>query len=369
MKRIFLTSGLVLCMACPAFADLTPATVGNTGNGLVYPIGQNDGATATQLGGAQVDGACVEPAMGVYSGSTTLRAKWTADPFKIIYKAGTTGSTHGNNFSQTQPNTATDNLVVVDTLNYDDAPGDARAANTFSIYGYHFDTTQGWLSDRTIYGSTADNTTSVQYVPETSLGARYNVSNDTILTAKWAPDTYTVTYNCGTGLGSPNGDASVTATYDAAFTWKDNSDASDCHKQGYYFTGWTCTVAAAATTNNTAKTLITNGGVSCSGHVCTGTAYAGEYDSSDSNAQAPNYWNVAYLNNGAAISCAAQYAANTITLHYDSDGGSAVADGECVYDSSITLPANPTKTGYTFAGWEVSDAANAQQTPESGLAD
>jgi uncharacterized repeat protein (TIGR02543 family) len=39
------------------------------------------------------------------------------------------------------------------------------------------------------------------------------------------------------------------------------------------------------------------------------------------------------------------------TVTYDSQGGSAVANGTYATGSSITLPAAPTRSGFTFAGW------------------
>jgi len=43
---------------------------------------------------------------------------------------------------------------------------------------------------------------------------------------------------------------------------------------------------------------------------------------------------------------------NQYTISFDTDGGSAVADIKQDYDSVITPPANPTKTGYEFNGWD-----------------
>ena len=45
------------------------------------------------------------------------------------------------------------------------------------------------------------------------------------------------------------------------------------------------------------------------------------------------------------------YNRNDVTLTFDSQGGSAVSSITKKFGQSITMPANPTKTGYTFAGW------------------
>jgi hypothetical protein len=43
---------------------------------------------------------------------------------------------------------------------------------------------------------------------------------------------------------------------------------------------------------------------------------------------------------------------NQYTIHFNTDGGSAIADITQDYDTAITAPANPKKVGYTFTGWD-----------------
>ena len=47
----------------------------------------------------------------------------------------------------------------------------------------------------------------------------------------------------------------------------------------------------------------------------------------------------------------AKWAVNQYTLTFDTNGGSAIAPITQDYGTAITAPADPTKTGYTFAGW------------------
>ena len=335
MKKLFLTSGIIACMACPAFAttgftpsDLDTDTYTGTG-GTSY--------TPAQSGQTTVTNGCVTGNIGTYSGSTSFIAQWQADPYKIIYKAGTTGSTHGHDFTQTQPNTATSGLVVVDSIVYDDDPGNAKAADTFSIYGYHFDTTNGWASDRTIWSSTPapTNTTAAHYAPGSSLGTAYNVTSDTILTARWAADTYTVEYSCdgGDADGLGTAPASHTATYDSQFTFRGNKDDESCHKNGYHFDHWDCgnIVGNHATANDP-----------------TGDRAYGNHPG-DTVA----VWEYAGLTDSATITCNAVYAKNVVALTWgDSMDNTTYAGGTtCTYDENIVLPETPTKTGYTFTGW------------------
>ena len=52
------------------------------------------------------------------------------------------------------------------------------------------------------------------------------------------------------------------------------------------------------------------------------------------------------------ITLVAEYKVNQYTISFDTNGGSDVASITQDYGSEITAPANPTKVGYTFKGWE-----------------
>lgn len=55
---------------------------------------------------------------------------------------------------------------------------------------------------------------------------------------------------------------------------------------------------------------------------------------------------------GEAASCTIPASENTLTVTFEENGGSAVTDITGLsYNATITAPAAPTKTGYTFAGW------------------
>jgi len=59
----------------------------------------------------------------------------------------------------------------------------------------------------------------------------------------------------------------------------------------------------------------------------------------------------------ADITLTAAWTENTYTVTFDTDGGSAVASATVKEGATVAKPADPTKEGYTFAGWFVGESA------------
>lgn len=134
------------------------------------------------------------------------------------------------------------------------------------------------------------------------------IKADTVIYAKWIPNTYTVVYNANGGSGTT---ASSSHTYDVAKALTANGFS----KNGYTFAGWATSPGGTA-------------------------VYANSQSVTNLSAV-----------NSATVNLYAVWAAEAYDIDYELDGGAAInPDSYTIQSSAITL-ANPTKTGYTFTGW------------------
>ena len=111
MKRIFLTSGLVICMACPAFATVDLDASGNA---------------------AGYTNECVEPVLGVYEADAQnpvqLEAKWTANTSGAITLVSSIYPS--NNHSQTALYTGANSDGLTTATPFSAAPSVGRATSS-----------------------------------------------------------------------------------------------------------------------------------------------------------------------------------------------------------------------------------------------
>ena len=137
------------------------------------------------------------------------------------------------------------------------------------------------------------------------------------LYAQWTGNSQTISYAAGTG-GSGSAPSSPTSVlYGSTFT----TPANTYTRSGYTFAGW-------------------NDG---------STTYAA---------------GVTYPSSGTVagpVTLTATWTATTLTVTYDSQGGSAISSGSTTVGGSISAsPGTPTRTGYTFNGWFVASSGGSQ---------
>ena len=154
--------------------------------------------------------------------------------------------------------------------------------------GYDFG---GWFDNEGLTG------TAVTQITKGTTGAK-------TLYAKWTPTQYTITYNLNGG--------SIEGTNPANYTIE-SADITLINptKIGYTFAGWTGTGLEEAAKSVT----IAKGSMGNRSYTAT--------------------WTI-----------------NQYTITFDTKGGSEVAAITLDYGAEVTAPADPTKNGYTFGGWD-----------------
>ena len=130
------------------------------------------------------------------------------------------------------------------------------------------------------------------YLDENEFNFDTPVTKDLTLTAKWTANQYTITFDTDGGSAI----APITQDYGTDITAPANPT-----KNGYTFAGWTPAIPETMPAEN--------------------------------------------------LTVTAQWRINQYTITFDTDGGSAIAPITQGYGTAITAPADPTKNGYTFVGW------------------
>ena len=180
-------------------------------------------------------------------------------------------------------------------------------------------------------------------------------------TAQWTPNTYMVAFDANGGDGSWCGQM-------------DNGEAISAPtvtKTGYDFDGWEPSVAATVSDDvtYTAKwklktytaTLSLNGGDGEGSAVVeygtkvgniaeptrTGHTFAGWFTAAEGGEPVDGEMLVT-----SDMELFARWTVNSYTLTFDSNGGSEVAPITQDYGTAVTAPADPTRAGYNFAGWQ-----------------
>ena len=182
------------------------------------------------------------------------------------------------------------------------------------------------------------------------------VTADLTLTAKWQINRYTITFDTAGGSEVP----SITQDYGTAITAPANPT-----KTGYTFAGWDKTIPSTMPAENitlTARWTVNqytitfkpeNGGqdivikqdygtaiTAPANPTKTGYTFAGWDRESPTAMPAEN------------MTITARWQVNQYTITFKPENGGQDIVIKQDYGTAITAPANPTKTGYTFAGWD-----------------
>ena len=195
------------------------------------------------------------------------------------------------------------------------------------------------------------------------------ITGNKTLYAKWNINSYTVTFvsnggsevasqtkNYNTKASKPTNPTRTGYTFDAWYTDTGLTAAYDFNTR---ITG-NITLYAKWNINSYAVSFNSNGGTSVSSQTVvyntkasvptaptkTGYTFGGWYTTSG---LATEYdFNTPITGNKTLY---AKWNINSYTVTFNSNGGTAVATKTVNYNSTVTRPSNPTKTGYTFGGW------------------
>ena len=211
--------------------------------------------------------------------------------------------------AQTRANTSGEEFVTLNatfsainyTIGYDLAGGSVASANPTT---YTIESSAITLNNPTKPGYTFAGWTGTGLAePTTSVTIAAGSTGDLAYTATWTPTVYNIVYTMDGGTATPANPTTYTIETED-FTLTNPS------KTGYTFKGWKLNGEGDALMTVTIEQGST-------GHL----AYTAT-------------WQV-----------------NQYTITFNSDGGSAVDPITQNYGTTVTLPADPTKSGYNFAGW------------------
>ena len=181
-------------------------------------------------------------------------------------------------------------------------------------------------------------------------------AEDMTVKAQWQINKYTITFDTDGGTAI----APITQYYQSAIT-----KPSDPTKEGCSFSGWDKDIPALMPAENmTIKALWSVGKYTITFDTDGGTAIApisqdyGTTVTAPANPTKTGYtfvgWDKAVPSTMPAgnVVIKAQWQINQYTITFDTDGGTTINPITQDYNTAITKPSNPTKTGSSFAGWD-----------------
>ena len=292
--------------------------------------------------------------------ATTLYAQWASASGSLIY------NTQGGSSAPSTQNGTQGTTTSVDSTE------PTKSGYTFA----------GW------------NTLSTGLGTDYPAGSTFTFTSAPVtLYARWTPVLYTLTYN---GNGKSVAPAATSAASGQSVTlgsptanpgyscsgWSTSSSGSPTVSSPYTMPGQNTTLYAVCTPNSYSVAYNLNGGTT--GSIANGTAnYLANYTTNNGSAfQKTNYdlvgWTTSVDVSGdptgtrytlggsfsmpaSNVTLYAVWVATTIDIRYDANGGlggpaSATATASSTYEISSQVP---TRTGYTFAGWQATGGTPA----------
>jgi len=302
-------------------------TFDTDGGSKINPITQDYGTAIAKPAdptktGYTFDGWDAEIPTTMPARNMTITAKWTANQYTVKFDAnGGEGTMEATSFTYDAEQKLT--------------------KNSFTRAGYNF---TGWKLGTASYGDEA-----------TVKNLTAEVGATVTLVAQWGINRYTVSFDTDGGTTI----APITQDYGTAII-----APKDPTKTGYTFAGWdkeipeampaeNMTITAQWKINQYTITFNTAGG----SDVAAITQDYGAAIAAPANPTKTGYtfagWDKEIPETMPAenLTIKAQWKINQYTITFDTAGGSAVASITQDYGTAITAPANPAKEGYTFAGW------------------
>jgi hypothetical protein len=288
-------------------------------DGLTRP----DGDTDTYFMWLGSDGNLYAPGDRFPADVTTLTVKWTAPTYAVTLNTNGGTINNGNVTSYTYGVGA--KLPTADDMTY--------TGHTF----------KGWYDNKNLTGS-----------PVTAIGGTETGNKE--YWTKWEINQYTITFDTNGGSEI----APITQDYGTAITAPANPT-----RKGYTFKGWdkeipetmpaeNMTVKAQWEINQYAITFDTNGG----SEIAPITQDYGTAITAPADPTRKGYtfkgWDKEIPKTMPAenITVKAQWEINQYAITFDTNGGSEIAPITQDYGTKITTPADPTRKGYTFRGWD-----------------
>ena len=316
--------------------DLGGGTLGNSSdaiqiivkNGSTFTapasdgLNRPDGNTDSYFMWLDGKGNSYEPGGSVPADVTELTVQWTAPTYAV------TLNTNGGTIADGK-----------DVTGYTYGLG-ATLPTDVTRTGYTF---KGWYDNENLTGS-----------PVTAIGGAETGNKE--YWAKWEINQYTITFDTNGGSEI----APITQDYGTKITVP-----ADPTRKGYTFKGWdkeipetmpaeNITVKAQWGINQYTITFDTNGG----SEIAPITQDYGTKITVPADPTRKGYtfkgWDKEIPETMPAenITVKAQWGINQYTITFDTNGGSEIAPITQDYGTKITVPADPTRKGYTFKGWD-----------------